>query len=84
MITNTGDTPIDGWTLRFAFAGDQKLQETWTARMSQAGATVTAKNESYNARIPPGSQVTFGFTATTNGGADPPPGLFTVNGAACT
>ncbi|MEW2375134.1 glycoside hydrolase family 9 protein [Micromonospora sp. NPDC047812] len=83
-IRNTGTSTVDGWTARFAFTGDQKVREAWLARATQAGATVTAKNESYNARIAPGGTVTFGFNAVTGGGANPAPGLITVNGAACT
>jgi endoglucanase len=82
-ITNTGATPTNGWTVRFAFLGDQKLREAWMARATQAGATLTAQNESYNGRIQPGGQAMFGFNATTAGGANPTPGLFTLNGAAC-
>ncbi|KXK58964.1 glycosyl hydrolase family 5 [Micromonospora rosaria] len=82
-IRNTGSTTVDGWTARFAFTGDQKLREAWLAKTSQSGATVTAKNESYNARIAPGGTVTFGFNALTGGGANPAPGLITLNGAAC-
>jgi endoglucanase len=83
-ITNTGSTPINGWTARFAFTGDQKLREAWMAKATQSGATLTARNESYNGRIDPGGQAMFGFNATTAGGANPAPGLVTVNGAACT
>jgi endoglucanase len=82
-IANTGGTPIDGWTARFAFTGDQKLREAWMARASQAGPVLTARNESYNGRIQPGGQAMFGFNATTSGGANPAPGLVTINGAAC-
>ena len=83
LVTNTGTTPIDGWTLRFAFSGDQRVRESWMARVSQDGATVTAKNESYNGRLEPGGQATFGFTGLTAGVVNPPPGLFTLNGGAC-
>ncbi|MFI5487012.1 glycoside hydrolase family 9 protein [Micromonospora echinaurantiaca] len=83
-IRNTGPTPVQGWTARFAFTGDQKVREAWLARVTQAGATVTARNESYNARINSGGTVTFGFNAVTGGGANPAPGLITVNGAPCT
>ncbi|MEE6259132.1 glycoside hydrolase family 9 protein [Plantactinospora sonchi] len=82
-IRNTGTTPISGWSLRFAFTGDQKVREAWMAKVTQSGATVTATGESYNSRIMPGGSVMFGFNATTSGGANPDPGLFTVNGAAC-
>ncbi|MFF0720028.1 glycoside hydrolase family 9 protein [Micromonospora sp. NPDC003816] len=83
-IRNTGTSAVNGWTARFAFTGDAKVREAWTAKVTQAGATVTAKNESYNARINPGGTVTFGFNATTGPGANPNPGLVTVNGSPCT
>ncbi|MEV1013632.1 glycoside hydrolase family 9 protein [Micromonospora sp. NPDC049801] len=82
-IRNTGSTAVNGWTTRFAFTGDQRVREAWLAKVTQSGATVTAKNESYNAKIVPGGTATFGFNATTNGGANPNPGLVTVNGNAC-
>ncbi|WP_410821309.1 glycoside hydrolase family 9 protein [Micromonospora sp. 050-3] len=82
-IQNTGTAAINGWSVRFAFTGDQRVREAWLAKVTQAGATVTARNESYNAKIAPGGSVTFGFNATTGGGANPSPGLVTVNGAAC-
>ena len=58
-------TAVDGWTLRFAFTGDQVLREAWMAKATQSGATVTAHNETYNRRIQPGATVMFGFNATT-------------------
>ncbi|GIF50586.1 non-processive endocellulase [Asanoa ferruginea] len=83
-ITNTGRTPIDGWTARFAFTGDQKLRDAWLAKATQSGAVLTARNESYNARIQPGSTVMFGFNATQSSSyANPAPGLVTVNGNQC-
>ncbi|WP_422774706.1 glycoside hydrolase family 9 protein [Plantactinospora sp. WMMC1484] len=83
-ITNTGTAPINGWTLSFAFHGDQKVREAWMAKVTQAGARVTARNESYNSRIMPGASQMFGFNATTAGGPNPSPALFTVNGVSCT
>ncbi|MET8279557.1 glycoside hydrolase family 9 protein [Micromonospora sp. NPDC005174] len=82
-IRNTGTTAVNGWSVRFAFTGDQRVREAWLAKVTQSGATVTAKNESHNAKIVPGGTVTFGFNATTNGGANPNPGLVTVNGNPC-
>nr|WP_238433287.1 cellulose binding domain-containing protein [Micromonospora tarensis] len=82
-IRNTGATAVNGWNVRFAFTGDQRVREAWLAKVTQSGATVTARNESHNAKIAPGGTVTFGFNATTAGGANPNPSLVTVNGAAC-
>ncbi|GIJ33519.1 glycoside hydrolase family 9 protein [Micromonospora sediminimaris] len=82
-IRNTGTAAVNGWTARFAFTGDAKVREAWMAKVTQSGATVTAKSESYNSRINPGASVMFGFNATTGGGANPAPNLVTVNGAPC-
>ncbi|MEH1166146.1 glycoside hydrolase family 9 protein [Micromonospora sp. CPCC 205539] len=83
-VQNTGATPVNGWSVRLAFTGDQRVREAWLAKVTQSGATMTARNEPYNARINPGGTATFGFNATTNGGANPNPGLITLNGAPCT
>jgi endoglucanase len=81
-VRNTGSTPVNGWTLQWAFIGDQAVQVALGADVSSAGATVTARNESFNARINPGQSATFGFIGTTSG-ANPVPGLFLLNGGAC-
>ncbi|GAA0569578.1 hypothetical protein GCM10010172_62400 [Paractinoplanes ferrugineus] len=82
-VTNTGTKAIDGWAVRFAFLGGQRLREAWSADAAQAGATVTARNTTTNQRIQPGATVYFGFNATTPGGPNPAPELITLNGAAC-
>jgi endoglucanase len=82
-VENTGSAAIDGWTLKWAFLGGQKAGRFWSADLSQSGATVTAKNLGWNAKIKPGRSVTFGFTGKSAPGADPAPELFTLNGAAC-
>ncbi|MFE9655362.1 glycoside hydrolase family 9 protein [Micromonospora sp. NPDC006431] len=84
IVRNTGTSAVDGWSLRWAFTGDQQVQSFWSARVSQSGATVTAKNEAWNAKIAPGGTVTFGLIGTTAGGPNPAPNLITLNGTACT
>jgi endoglucanase len=83
-LTNTGPSAVDGWSLRWAFTGDQQVRSYWSAKVSQSGATVTAKNEAWNAKIAPGGTVTFGLIGTTAGGPNPTPNLVTLNGTACT
>ena len=82
-VTNTGTTVIDGWTVRFAFLGGQRLREAWSTDAAQSGATVTARNTTTNQRIQPGATAYFGFNATTPGGPNPAPELITLNGVAC-
>jgi endoglucanase len=82
-VTNTGSAPVNGWALRWAWTGDQKAAQGRLAALSQSGATVTASNVTANKVIRPGQSATFGITAKTAGGANPAPGLFTLNGASC-
>jgi endoglucanase len=81
-VTNTGSAPVNGWTLRWAWTGDQKVTQGRSATVSQSGATVTAANVAANKVIKPGRATTFGITAKT-AGANPSPGLFTLNGKSC-
>jgi endoglucanase len=81
-IRNTGSSTIDGWTLRWAFIGDQRVLLPVGASVSQSGASVTARDTALNRRIAPGRSVSFVFAGATSG-ANPDPGLFRVNGGAC-
>ncbi|MBW8806470.1 MAG: cellulose binding domain-containing protein [Catenulisporales bacterium] len=78
-IINNGTMPINGWTLAFSYPGDQKITNDWSALITQTGAAVSAKNVDYNAVIPPGGSVQFGFQGTYTSN-DSPPTIFTVNG----
>ncbi|WP_433533558.1 glycoside hydrolase family 48 protein [Micromonospora sp. CA-263727] len=80
-IRNLGD-PINGWTLRFAFPGNQQVTQGWSARWSQSGNQVTAVNESYNGNIATGASTTIGFNGSYTG-SNPKPTSFSVNGVTC-
>jgi endoglucanase len=82
-IKNTGTKAIDGWALTWSFLGGQKVTQISNAVLSQVGATVTAKNMSFNKRINPGKSVTVAFIGKNAPGANPVPDLFTLNGLAC-
>ncbi|WP_037603324.1 cellulose binding domain-containing protein [Streptacidiphilus rugosus] len=82
VLTNTGSTPVDGWTLFFGWPGNQKLTNGWNATWTQSGSTVTATSLSYNGTLAPGASTTVGFNASYSG-SNQAPGGFTLNGAAC-
>jgi len=82
-VANTGTAAINGWTLTFAFPGDQHITNAWNATVNQSGANVTATNASYNAAIAPGGNAQFGFQGTWTSN-DTSPSSFSVNGSACT
>ncbi len=81
-VTNRGAAAINGWTLRWTFAGNQVISNAWGAVTTQSGQAVSAVNVSWNAAIPVGGTATFGFQATYSGSNALP--AFTLNGAACT
>ncbi|HJP76429.1 MAG TPA: cellulase family glycosylhydrolase [Pseudonocardiaceae bacterium] len=64
VVTNSGSTVLNGWTVGWTFPGDQKIGNAWSATVSQSGAAVTATNPSYASTIAPGGTASFGFTAT--------------------
>jgi cellulase/cellobiase CelA1 len=82
-ITNISSSAIDGWTLTFAFPGDQKITSAWNAAVTQTGASVTGTNLSYDATISPGGSQSFGFQGTWTT-SDASPTSFTANGLTCT
>ncbi|MFF0306250.1 glycosyl hydrolase [Streptosporangium sp. NPDC004379] len=82
-VVNDAPTAVDGWTLTWTFPGGQTVNDMWNATHVQSGATVSAKNVSYNAAIPgDGGSAGFGFNVTYNG-SPAAPAAFTLNGAAC-
>ncbi|CAL9642050.1 glycoside hydrolase family 48 protein [Streptomyces sp. MPA0124] len=81
-LTNRGSDAIDGWTLTYSYAGNQKLTNGWNGTWSQSGQNVTVKNASYNARIAAGAAVSTGGQFTYSGG-NAAPTDFAVNGTSC-
>ena len=83
-ITNTGDAWYTAWELGFEFPGSQTVQNGADAWWQQGGTTVTANNLPWNGTIAPGESVGLSFNGRVNGGGNPEPDAFTVNGADCT
>ncbi len=82
QITNTGSTPWSGWSLGWSFANGQQIGQLWNADYTQADATVTAKNVSWNGTVAAGSSVGFGFTGSWTG-VNTKPGAFKVGDQSC-
>ncbi|GAA3796807.1 hypothetical protein GCM10022226_15240 [Sphaerisporangium flaviroseum] len=82
-IANGGSSAINGWTLAFAFTGNQQITNTWNGVTTQSGTQVTVKNVGWNGTIGAnGGTAGFGFQSTYSG-ANAAPAAFTLNGAAC-
>ncbi len=81
-LTNTGTSTINGWTLAFAFPGDQHITNAWSATVNHSGNSVSASNVSYNGTLAPGANTSFGFQGTWNSN-DSNPTAFKLNGTTC-
>lgn len=82
VIRNTGDSAVNGWTLRWTFPDSQRVSNLWGGTPTQSGAEVSVAAASYTAAIAPAGSVTLGFTAT-KGATNPGPTGFTLNDSAC-
>ena len=81
-VTNRGSDVIDGWTLTYAYSGNQRLVNGWNGSWSQSGSTVTVRNAAHNGRIAAGAAVTTGAQFSYSG-TNTAPTSFSVNGTAC-
>jgi cellulase/cellobiase CelA1 len=66
MTVRAGTAPVNGWTVRWAFGNGQAITQIWNATATTTGATVTARNLSYNGSLPPNASTTFGFLGSWN------------------
>ncbi|MGW1721789.1 glycoside hydrolase family 48 protein [Streptomyces sp. NPDC002306] len=82
-LTNRGTDAIDGWTLTYAYSGNQKLVSGWNGGWTQSGASITVTNAPYNRTIAAGAAVGTGAQFTYSG-TNTTPTAFAVNGTPCT
>ncbi|MFD7639307.1 endo-1,4-beta-xylanase [Kitasatospora sp. NPDC059795] len=82
-VTNTGGSALNGWSVKFTLPGGQSVSSAWNATVSPASGQVTATNLPYNAALPAGGSVSFGFNADHTGNTAAATG-FSLNGVACT
>ena len=60
-VTNSGTTPLTGWTAGFMFADtSETITSSWNATVSQSGQQVSAVNASYDGSVAAGESTTFG------------------------
>ncbi|MCG5470261.1 fibronectin type III domain-containing protein [Micromonospora sp. LAH09] len=82
VVTNTGTTAVDGWTMTWRFWASQQVQGIWGAKVVDRvnNSYLRVANTSRNAVIPPGGSVSLGLVAT---GTQLPEEI-TLNGGLCT
>ncbi|MEU5931784.1 cellulose binding domain-containing protein [Micromonospora sp. NPDC047187] len=82
-ITNNGSSPIDGWTLTWAWpTGWQQVSSGWSATWEQVGTTVRVTPTADNRQIAAGGTVSAGFVGAY-GGPNVLPTVFSLNGTIC-
>ena len=82
-ITNRGTDTINGWTLTYAYSGDQKLANGWNGTWSQSGQSISVKDAGYNATIAAGAAVSTGAQFSYSG-TNTAPNDFAINNTTCT
>ncbi|WP_369173796.1 glycoside hydrolase family 6 protein [Streptomyces sp. R28] len=80
-VTNSGAAKSN-WSVKWSYAGNQKVTSGWNAKISQSGAAVTATNETYNGTLSTGGSVSFGFQGSYSG-TNAIPATFTLDGVTC-
>lgn len=82
-IQNTGTAPVNGWTLTWAFSGNQQVSQAWNSNLVSAGPAVQLTNAAWNPAIAPGASASgIGFNASYNG-SNATPTTFFLNGQQC-
>lgn len=82
VITNTGSSTINGWTLAFALPSGHSFANGWSATWGTSGQNVTATSLSWNSTLQPQQTATIGFNGTGSGTSEPT--AFTLNSSSCT
>jgi hypothetical protein len=85
-VTDTGPSPVNGWTLSFAFpASGETFNSGWNANWTGNGQNVQATSLSWDANLAAngGNSATIGFVGA-NIGAYPSPASISLNGTVCT
>lgn len=67
VVTNTGTTPTNGWTVSWTFPNGQVISQMWSGTYTQSGANVAVSNVSYNGTLAPDASTTFGFLGSWTG-----------------
>ncbi|MDT0531969.1 cellulase family glycosylhydrolase [Micromonospora sp. DSM 115977] len=68
-----GNAAISGWTVTWALASGQAVNQAWNATVTTSGSAVAARNVSYNGSLGPGADTVVGFLGSWSGTNPVPP-----------
>jgi endoglucanase len=70
MVTNTGSSTIQGWTVTFTLPAGHRVTGFWNADVTVSGQNVTARGVASNRTLAPGATAQWGYQASRpNSGA---------------
>jgi endo-1,4-beta-xylanase len=78
-VTNSGSSPISGWTVTFTLPAGHQVVGSWSAQFSPSGQTITATNMGYNGNLSPSGSTSFGFQVSRSGGDTQTPSGYTCS-----
>jgi lysophospholipase L1-like esterase len=78
-VRNGTTATTSAWTAAFSFGNGQKIQQFWSAAVTQATAAVSAQNMSWNGSLAPAASTSFGFIASWAGSNTAPAVSCTVH-----
>lgn len=78
-VTNTGSTPLQGWTVTWTFPEGTSTSTLWDGALTRDGNRYTVTNAGWNGTLAPGASTSFGFSARGTGD----PIDCRVNGSPC-
>lgn len=81
-ITNIGDAPLLGWTLKFQLRTGQSFDHGWNANFAETNGAVTGTHLEWNKNVAEKAMITVGFRGNGPGEAGEPTS-FTVNDLNC-
>lgn len=76
-VTNTGTSPVTGWTVTFTLPAGHTITGYWNATVAVSGQTVTARSVSHNGNLAPNASTSFGFQASRANGNTSLPSAYT-------
>jgi hypothetical protein len=85
-LSDTGPSPIDGWTLTFSFpSAGESISGDWNGNWTVTGQDVHVTSLDWNANLAAngGNSANIGFVGA-NTGAYPSPAAISLNGTVCT
>lgn len=78
-ITNSASAALSTWKVGFALPTGSRVTSLWNGTETASGQSYTVTPASWNANVPAGGSISFGFEVAGSG----QPSGCTINGAAC-